>query len=116
MANFADDHIITLKVQGNPKNPRNGATGGQARSWLRFNLYKDGMTVRQYKDAVAAAGPSVGPKGYAAADLIWDTEHGFIAVSAPANVAANVAAPEAAATAESKPAKQAAKQAKRKSK
>ena len=92
MSNFNDDHIITLKVQDNPKNPRNGATGGQARSWLRFNLYKDGMTVRQYKDAVAQAGAAVGPKGYAAADLIWDTQHGFISISAPSNV---VAAPAA---------------------
>jgi len=111
MASFNDDHIITLRVSGNPKNPRNGATGGQARSWLRFNLYKDGMTVRQYKDAVAQAGAAVGPKGYAAADLIWDTEHGFISISAPSNVVAapateaNVAAEAAPAPAKRKRAK-----------
>jgi hypothetical protein len=103
MANFNDDHVITLRVTANPKNPRNGATGGQARSWLRFNLYKDGMTVRQYKDAVAAAGVAVGPKGYAAADLIWDTEHGFIAVTAPGNVtSAPAPAPAVAAPAPAK--------------
>lgn len=92
MPSFNDDHVITLLVNENPKNI---LTNGQpAKSRQRFALYKSGMTVAQYKAAVRSH--PAGGKNYAAADLIWDAEHGFIKVAAPANVAA---APAVAATA-----------------
>jgi hypothetical protein len=59
---------VTLLVAGNPKKP------GSA-SAARFALYKNGITVAAYQQAVVAAGQ---PLRLAAADLLWDQRHGFI--------------------------------------
>ena len=63
-----EDRVILL-VDGNPKTP------GSA-SYLRFAVYRDGMTVRQYIDDSRVA-----PKGRA--DLKWDIDHRFIQVVPP---------------------------------
>ena len=48
-----------------PKNPKREGSGG----WRRFNLYKNGMKIR---DFLSAGGKTI--------DLDWDRERGFIAV------------------------------------
>ncbi len=61
--NFPADGVISLRVESNPK--RKGS-----KSFDRFALYKNGMTVEQ---AVKA--------GVLYADIKWDTEHGFVAIN-----------------------------------
>lgn len=78
MANYSADSIITLNVTENPKHKYN-ATGGLNKAYQRFSLYRNGLTVAEYKRQVLAL-PTYGGKGYAAADLAWDTEHGFITI------------------------------------
>lgn len=63
---------IQLLVVGNPKKP------GSA-SAARFGLYVHGMSTTAYQQAVVGAGQ---PKRLAAADLLWDVRHGFIALHA----------------------------------
>jgi hypothetical protein len=58
-------------VNANAKSP---ATKGG----IRFALYRNGMTVQQYMDASTKAGNRL---ALAKADLMWDFNHGFIAVS-----------------------------------
>ena len=48
-----------------PKNPKREGSGG----WRRFNLYKNGMKIR---DFLSAGGKTI--------DLDWDRARGFIAV------------------------------------
>lgn len=67
-------HRIAVLVKQNPKVPNRKAHA-------RFALYKDGMTVAAYQEAVKAAGH---PFKIAAADLLWDQRHGFISLTAPA--------------------------------
>jgi len=59
---------VKLLVPNNPKKP------GSA-SAARFSLYKDGMSVAAYKEAVKSAGQ---PIRLASADLLWDVKHKFI--------------------------------------
>ena len=89
--NFNASDIITLIATSNPKLPQ--VAGRTCKAAQRFMLYKSGMSVAQYKAAVMADTVN-GGKGYAAADLAWDTKHGFIKVT-PVNVAATPAAPVA---------------------
>lgn len=63
---------VALLVPGNPKKPNSASAA-------RFALYKHGCTVAAYRDAVVKAGQ---PGRLAAADLLWDVRHGFIALSA----------------------------------
>jgi hypothetical protein len=63
---FKPEQVITLKVQGNPK--RAGAA-------LRFNFYKDGMTVAQYQETMKSNG---GTPKLAMADMRWDFAKGYI--------------------------------------
>ena len=66
----SDDAVINVLAQSNPKRE-----GSKARS--RFDLYKPGMTVREY---VAEAGPD------GRRDLVWDRQHGFISLMVPTRV------------------------------
>lgn len=61
---YGDDSIISVKVD---KNPKRAGTPGHA----SFALYKDGMTVKQFRD-----------KGGRSVDLNYDVKHKFISVSA----------------------------------
>jgi len=63
---------VQLLVVANPKKP------GSA-SAARFGLYVHGMSTTAYQAAVLASGQ---PKRLAAADLLWDLRHGFIALHA----------------------------------
>lgn len=65
-ARVSDDAVIKLLVDKNPK--REGSKAAE-----RFASYKDGMTVKQAKDA-----------GLTAADLSYDAEHNYISVTEPA--------------------------------
>jgi len=86
--------VITLNVAENPK-IKFGHNGAPLKSYVRFNLYRDGMTVAEYKTLVL--GSAAGGKGYAAADLIWDTARGFITIAPPAGATAGaISAPPAA--------------------
>ncbi len=91
--NFNASDVITLIATSNPKLPQ--VAGRTCKAAQRFMLYRNGMTVAQYKAAVMADAVN-GGKGYAAADLAWDTKHGFIKVT-PVNVAAEPAAEPAKA-------------------
>ncbi len=62
------EQTIKLLVTANPKKP------GSA-SAARYGLYKDGMTVTAYKEAVKQAGQ---PARLAGDDLRWDLRHEFI--------------------------------------
>lgn len=89
---YAPTDIITVLAPVNPKQQYNGRAGGTpAKAYQRFNLYKTGMSVAAYK-ALVAVHPA-GGKGYAAADLAWDTKHGFISIANPANATAATPAP-----------------------
>jgi hypothetical protein len=63
-----DDRKITVATDSNPK-----AKG--SKSFKRFGLYKNGMTVGEY---VAAASKLGGGRRKAIRDITWDTAHGFI--------------------------------------
>lgn len=58
--------IIRILATENPKRPG-------SESYTRFALYQDGMTVQAFLDA-----------GGRRADLVWDTEKGFISLEAVA--------------------------------
>lgn len=75
---WKDDMVVTVLAAANPKRP-------SGKSYRRFALYHDGMTVAEYKDAcVKLEGDDARePHGYLA-DLKWDTDRGFIRVDAPA--------------------------------
>lgn len=62
-ARFADDATITVKAAENPK--RAGS-----KSFDVFAKYKDGMTVKEAKEA-----------GISTADLRYDSEHDFISIA-----------------------------------
>jgi uncharacterized protein with ParB-like and HNH nuclease domain len=65
-----DPRTITLLVDQNPKKP------GSA-SYDRFQLYRNGQTITEYRAACESAGHTI---KNARADLRWDLEHGFISV------------------------------------
>jgi hypothetical protein len=60
-----DDGIVHMLRGSNPKRPGTAC-------YPRFDLYNDGMTVKEYKE--------VNPN-FGSADLAWDIEHGFIKVT-----------------------------------
>ena len=62
---------IKILVAKNPKKPTSASAA-------RFAIYKDGMTTAAYAEAVKAIGQ---PARLAAADLLWDVRHEFIALS-----------------------------------
>jgi hypothetical protein len=64
---LADDKVITL-VKPNPK---------RGKSRERYEYYKIGMTVREYRAKCKANGQ----EKYANPDLKWDLQHGLIAIS-----------------------------------
>lgn len=66
--------IVRLLVKDNPKKPWSNAA-------KRFYLYRDGMTVHEYRMACRNI---MGGAGYAQADgdLNYDVEHGFIRLEA----------------------------------
>jgi hypothetical protein len=66
--------VIVLLRSTNPK---------KGKSAERYALYRDGMTVQEYTDAVVKAGYS---KTFANGDLKWDSgpRHGFIRIETPA--------------------------------
>ena len=57
-----DDRVIRLLVETNPKKPN-------SKSYDRFALYQDGMTVQEFARA-----------GGTRADVKWDAERGYISV------------------------------------
>ncbi len=61
---------VQLLATANPKKPVSASAA-------RFALYQHGMSTTAYAEAVAKAGQ---PKRLAAADLLWDVRHGFIAL------------------------------------
>lgn len=65
----AEDAVITLGVEGNPK--REGSKAHAA-----FSHYVDGMTVGEYCDAMEAA--ELGKE--ATPNLVYDAAHGFISI------------------------------------
>jgi hypothetical protein len=89
---FAPEQVIHVKVESNPKQP----TG---KSYARFALYEDGLTVAQYVQRIVDTGNK---ETLAHADLRWDVARGFIEVS-EATEADTVPATESAP--ETKPAK-----------
>lgn len=66
-----EDQRIVVLVPANPKR-------ANSKSHPRFALYQDGMTVKEYLDAVVAL--QGGSRTRWLADLKWDVKHGFIAV------------------------------------
>ena len=62
-APLADDRLITLLVDANPKRPWGAA-------YRRFEIYRTGMTVREFLDAGGTRG-----------DLWYDQDHDFIRVT-----------------------------------
>lgn len=86
--NWGNNWVITVNVTENPK-AKFKHTGAISPSYQRFALYRTGLTVAEYK-ALVLTSPA-GGKGYAAADLIWDTARGFITIAPPNSPA--VAAP-----------------------
>jgi len=72
LALFQWDQVIRLTCPGgNPKQPG-------SLSFERFKLYRDGMTVQQYGDAVIAKTKYDRKKAHR--DLKWDEERGFIQI------------------------------------
>lgn len=67
---FAPEQVIHLLVKNNPKKP-------SGKSYARFALYEDGLTVEQYVQRSVDAGNKA---SIAVADLRWDTRHKFIEV------------------------------------
>lgn len=63
-SNIDGTSVITVKAEKNPK--RAGSKGFAA-----FALYRDGMTVKQFRD-----------KGGRAMDLAYDVKHGYISLAA----------------------------------
>ena len=82
---FAPTQVIRLLVTDNPKKP-------SGKSFTRFALYQDGMTIARYVEASVAAGHKA---TVAVADLRWDVAHKFIEVSEADTVPATEPAPEA---------------------
>ena len=88
---FAPEHVIRKLVTDNPKKP-------SGKSYARFALYEDGLTVEQYVQRSVDAGNKA---SIAIADLRWDVAHKFIEVSEateaskPDTVAATEPAPKA---------------------
>ena len=88
---FAPEQVIRKLVADNPKKP-------EGKSYARFALYEDGITVAQYVQRSVDAGNTA---SLAHADLRWDTKKGFIAVSEATEasksdtVAATASAPKA---------------------
>ena len=79
--------VIKVLIGHNPKQPFN-AKGQPNKAYRRFNLYKPGITVGQYRAlCLDPANAAFAGKGYAAQDLAWDTKHGFISIGAPAKPA-----------------------------
>lgn len=85
-APFADDAKIRIVAKENPKRP-----GTKAHKL--FSIYRPGMTVAQYRDAVVAL-RGVRPRR-ARSSLRYDVRHGYVAVvpaaKAPAKRAAKAA-------------------------
>lgn len=79
-----DDGVIHMLRDTNPK--RVGSA-----SHPRFDLYKEGMTVKGYKEL---------NKDFGSADLAWDIDHGFIKVTKADGSALDTAVPAPAPTAE----------------
>jgi hypothetical protein len=69
-ASFAPEQVIHVKVEGNPKKP-------MGKSYARFALYEDGLTVAQYVQRSVDAGNKA---SLAHADLRWDAARKFIEV------------------------------------
>ena len=67
----APTDVIRLLIDYNPKRDE---------SRKRFDLYRDGMTVADYVDAVVNSGTIGATVGKAYADLRWDTDRSSIAV------------------------------------
>jgi hypothetical protein len=69
-ASFAPEQVIHVKVESNPKKP-------SGKSYARFALYEDGLTVAQYVQRSVDAGNK---ESLAHADLRWDVARKFIEV------------------------------------
>ncbi len=77
---YQDNYRIEVRVADNPK--RKGS-----KAHARFALYRDGMTVAEFKAAcVKHDGKSARPAHRYLADLHWDEKHQFITVWTPALV------------------------------
>lgn len=72
--------IINLTVKKNPKRPIN--KGETAKSYQRFNLYKNGMTVNAYLKAAAKFSGNNNPRKWVC-DILYDINHGYIELSNP---------------------------------
>ena len=64
-------HVIRKLVTGNPK--KEGTT-----AHLKFGLIKDGMTVKDFREACKAHEALNGRTS-----LKWDLDHGYVALEAP---------------------------------
>lgn len=64
---YPPDAVITVLVDRNPK---------QGKSRARFDLYRTGMTIAEYGEAVRN-------RRYAVHDIHWDIEYGHISVTLP---------------------------------
>lgn len=74
MAKFTGTEKVKLLVSENPKRP-------SGKSYKRFNLYKNGMTVAAYCEAAAKFEEADGNTArHYMKDIKWDIEHGFIEV------------------------------------
>jgi hypothetical protein len=89
---FSPEQVIHVKVESNPKKP-------SGKSYTRFALYEDGLTVAQYVQRSVDAGNK---ESLAYADLRWDVARGFIEVDSKSaevesepTVAATDSAPKA---------------------
>lgn len=78
---YPDDAVINFgEKDGVAYSPLNNPKRGGSKSAERFGMYRDGMTVREWVEAV-------GSRGLAVADLAYDSNKGFITIthtSAPA--------------------------------
>lgn len=72
---YTDDMFVHVVVDKNPKNQKSKARA-------RFDLYKSGMTVVQYKEAcVKLEGDKARKPHQYLADLHYDVKHSYILVS-----------------------------------
>jgi hypothetical protein len=67
---YNPEQVITMLVDKNPKN-------GDTASSRKFALYRNGMMVAEYIEAVVKSGQK---KGKAISGIRWDLAHGFIKV------------------------------------
>lgn len=79
MGSYGLASTITLIGDHANKNPKRGESA------KRFALYRNGITVQEYMDAVVGLGF---PKRTAWLDLAWDVHHKFIALEARADAQA----------------------------